>query len=116
MKSLSLVLALLTPTTAQQACLPKPRSIKLQSLTENPVSMFELLVMDENSINWASPVVNPEAVASQSSQFKEFGPENAVDGDGSTFSHTKSTTGDLEWWSVDLGNSHVVSEVIIENR
>lgn len=79
--------------------------------------MFELLAMDENNvINWASPLVNPNAVATQSSQFKGFKADNAIDMDYETFSHTNFNTGNQEWWQVDLGESHIIGEIHIKNR
>jgi hypothetical protein len=76
--------------------------------------MFEVLVMDENNVvNWATPKVNPMAVASQSSTKRPAA--SAVDGNLATFSLTDNVDGKV-WWKVDLGEVHTVGEVRIENR
>jgi hypothetical protein len=77
--------------------------------------MFEVVVMDENEINWASPLVNPMAVAEQSSTL--FDASAAIDGDINTYSKTDVDTADgtTQWWKVDLGDVRTVTEVRIEN-
>ena len=57
--------------------------------------------------------------ATQSTTFKnndaKFGPNNAVDGDYDTFSHTDSSDPNPTW-TVDLGGSSEVAIVSVSNR
>jgi hypothetical protein len=81
--------------------------------------MFELEALGDNGIiNYASAINTPTVTVTQSSTYKEFDATNAVDGDLSTFSHTKSNTGESEWWQVDLGSGvyHTVRTIRISNR
>jgi hypothetical protein len=119
MKSLSLALTLLASSTAQELCLPKVRAVTVTQTTTAVIHMFEVLVMDENNVvNWATPTVNPMAVASQSSLY--YPAIYAIDGNMATFSHTSEDQADnvdgKVWWKVDLGEAHTVGEVIIKNR
>jgi hypothetical protein len=116
MKSLSLALTLLASSTAQETCMPPVRSVGIGQSTTARIHMFEVVVMDANEVNWASPLVNPKAVASQSST-SNFEASLAIDGDISTHSETDadSANNKTQWWSVDLGEVRTVTEVRIEN-
>jgi hypothetical protein len=76
-----------------------------------------LLVMDENNVvNWATPLVNPMAVASRSlTKFPAFPASNAIDRNSLTRSEADAEDGVQQWWEVDLGEAHTVGEVCIEN-
>jgi hypothetical protein len=74
--------------------------------------MFEVQVFSQG-VNVAL-----QATAIQSSTFvsgsgTSFGASNAIDGDHSTFSHTRDAS---SWWEVDLGGSYSVESVNIKNR
>ncbi|KAL7478275.1 hypothetical protein ACHAW6_006120 [Cyclotella cf. meneghiniana] len=111
-----------TTTETTKPCLPTLRYIKLQSATDFPVSVFEIIALDKrNASNIALPSVNPSATATQSSTFQtknggSFDASLAIDGDLTTFSHTKSSTGNHEWIQIDLGSSQAVRGITVMNR
>jgi hypothetical protein len=74
--------------------------------------MFEVQVFSQG-VNVAL-----QATANQSSTFisgsgTSFDASNAIDGDDSTFSHTRDSS---SWWEVDLGGIYSVESVNIKNR
>lgn len=57
------------------------------------------------------------AVASQSSEFDKarYPAEKAIDGNPGTFTHTDGS--DVSpWWQIDLGGSHKIAAVVLQNR
>ena len=88
------------------------KRVKVQSTTPNPIQMFELQVL-ESGTNVAL-----QGSVRQSSAFNgnsaRFGPENAIDNDVSTFSHTKNEFG--SWWEVDLRELVGIQSIRILNR
>lgn len=57
----------------------------------------------------------PGVVATQSSQYGDSVPENAIDGDIVTEAHS-SNTGTPNWWQVDFSLPKAVSRVVLTNR
>jgi hypothetical protein len=53
--------------------------------------------------------------ASQGSQHGSYGPEKVVDGNYSTFNHTKNSNAS-NWLQIDLGGEFSIKEVLIYNR
>ena len=97
----------LSPT---KQCYPIANKLKVQSITGEPIQMFELEVYS-NDVNVA--LGKP---ASQSSNLKRiFGASNAVDGKGNTFSHTAAMD-ECSWFEVDLKESMPIDRVYIANR
>lgn len=47
---------------------------------------------------------------------KDRGPQLAIDGDLSTYNHTKNTAKPGEWWQVDLGSEVEIDEIVLHNR
>ena len=92
------------------ACTAK--KVKVQSTSSNPIHMFELQVLATGT-NFAL-----QGKVDQSSVFKgnqdKFGPENAIDNDVSTFSHTELIFG--SWWEIDLQQLVSVQSIHILNR
>ena len=92
------------------ACTAK--KVKIQSTSSNPIHMFELQVLATGT-NFAL-----QGKVDQSSVFKgnqdKFGPENAIDNDVSTFSHTELIFG--SWWEIDLQQLVSVQSIHILNR
>jgi len=96
------------------ACLPNARTVKLyQPITGLPIHVLEVKAMNASNANIAQG-----GTATQSSTFMDdqdkFGANNAVDGDSTTFTHTKSESN--PWWQVDLGDNYDISSIEILNR
>ena len=96
------------------ACLPNARTVKLyQPITGLPIHVLEVKAMNSFNANIAQG-----GTATQSSTFMDdhdkFGANNAVDGDSTTFTHTKSESN--PWWQVDLGDNYDISSIEILNR
>ncbi|KAL3779778.1 hypothetical protein HJC23_005995 [Cyclotella cryptica] len=108
--------------TATSSCPPTLRYIKLQSTTEYPISVFEVVALAANDgSNVASPSINPSATATQSSTLTSKNGAShdaslAIDGDLTTFTHTQSSTENPEWLQIDLGSSYTVTNITISNR
>jgi hypothetical protein len=108
--------------TTTKFCLPTLRYIKLQSTTDAPVSVFEVTALDKHNVsNIALTSVNPSATATQSSTYQTSNGVShdaslAIDGDLTTFSHTRPSTGNPEWIQIDLGSPQVVRGITILNR
>lgn len=47
---------------------------------------------------------------------EDRGPQLAIDGDLSTYNHTKNIARPGEWWQVDLGREMPIEEVMLHNR
>ena len=96
-----------SPTTS--GCLPNAKKVKIQSITGEPLQMFEVKVLSSGS-NVASG-----KYATQDSDYKskpeKFGAFRAVDEDGSSFSHTEMNS--CSWWEVDLGGAFAIESVSI---
>lgn len=88
--------------------------MKIQSITGNPINVFEVKVYS-SGFNIAE-----SKTADQSSTFNEdnprFGPENAVDSNENTFSHTNAYNKCSSWWEVDLGGLFSIESIMIINR
>jgi hypothetical protein len=91
---------------------PSQKSQGIQSMTGLPIQVFEVQVYSSEDENVALG-----KVASQSATLNDnprFAPENAIDEDNATFSHTKNDS--FSWWEVDLGDSYDIESVKILNR
>jgi hypothetical protein len=99
-------------TPPPSGCFPNAKKVKIQSITGEPLHMFEVKVLSSGS-NVASG-----KSASQDSTFKgnsdKFGALKAVDGKEGTFSHTEVDA--CGWWEVDLGGAFAIESVKIMNR
>ena len=95
---------------AEQSCIAN--KLKLESTTDNALHLFEVEIYAGGSN------VAKNKDATQSSVFKgdnrKFGSSNGVDGDLSSFFHTKAGIG--EYYEVDLGASFDVESLILKNR
>ena len=92
-------------------CYPLASKVKLQSITGEPIAIFEIEVMS-SGVNVAEG-----STASQSSTFKnkpQFEASSAVDGDLSSFSHTDGDS--CSWFEVDFEASVPIESVKIMNR
>ena len=96
-------------------CLPVAKRIEVKQTEQQPLSMFEFQAFgNSEQINLAA---NPDVTVTQSSTMKQFDATNAIDGDLSTFSHTKFSTGsDSAWWKIEFGTGQIINEVRITNR
>jgi hypothetical protein len=103
----------LVATASGDTCSPSNvRSICLESTTGKPIQMSELQAYTASGL-----VVATGKNATQSSTFKDSnvkcGASNAVDGNNSTFSHTKDVS---SIWEVDLADDYGISHTSIQNR
>eukprot|EP00956_Cyclotella_meneghiniana_P005463 scaffold6942_cov63-Cyclotella_meneghiniana.AAC.1 len=99
-----------TSPTGQPASLTcyNARKIRLEATTGAPLQIFELGALSSN-VNVAL-----QGTATQSSDFRsKYVASKAIDGNDNTFSHTKYFNA---WIEVDLGDSHLIDEVVIKNR
>lgn len=89
----------------------------------------DCLHMDEVAVNGYHTMAQPTAAptptlvdlssgkpASQSSTFQTQNAALVVDGDDSTFSHTKCYEGYAQWWKVDLEGTYTIASVNMVNR
>jgi len=84
------------------------RKIRLESTTGAHIQIFELEALSSN-VNVAL-----QGTATQSSDWgSKFVASNAIDGNENTFSHTRHSNA---WIEIDLGESHLIDEVVIKNR
>jgi hypothetical protein len=84
------------------------RKVRLESTTGAYIQLFELKALSSNDN------VALQGTATQSSDWNDrFVASKAIDGDETTFSHTKDASSYLE---VDLGNAYSIEKVVIVNR
>ena len=96
------------PTSTSTLTCYNIRKIRLESTTGANIQIFELEALSStvNIALWGT--------ATQSSDWDyKFRASNVIDGDESTFSHTKDSNAHLE---VDLGLSAIIDQVVIKNR
>jgi hypothetical protein len=115
--SLAALCAAAIPPLAHGSCLPSLiKSVKLQQTTDDFLNIFELQILDPTGANVALG-----KAATQSSVFYNYGPcengcfgSNAIDGNMGTWSHSVWEAN--AWLNVDLGASHEVEKIVIQNR
>ena len=125
--------SLSSEATAEQTelCLSTASTLTSSSPTPSPISSVTLVkkvrieattteILNIKEVRVFSDGVDVALTgsASQSSTFKnnanKFGASNAIDNDGSDFSHTDGAGG--SWWQVDLSNAVDVQSIEIDNR
>jgi phage-related protein len=89
--------------------LPKARTVKIELGTGENMNMFEVQVISSGN------EIARNKSARQSSTFKTFSADRALDGDLISFSHTNGF-GSSVWWEVDLGDEYPIESVTIMNR
>lgn len=89
-------------------CYSRARKVRVQATTGKQIQFFEFKVYSSGTN------IALQGTATQSSDYndKTFA-SNAIDGNNSTFSHTKDSNA---FWEVDLGNTFNVDGVLIFNR
>jgi len=95
------------------ACYPSAQKVKLQSITGDPIQVFEVKV-NSSGVNVAE-----SKTAKQSSTYQgkpRFSANKAIDGNGNTFCHTAASSQCPSWWEVDLGGMFPIESIEILNR
>ena len=105
--------------TGPSTCYPRASAVMIKQ-EEGIIAAFEVKVFSYTSDNTLKNVAL-EGTASQSSTFQNnearFGASNAIDSNGSSYSHTKSRgTSGSPWWKIDLPTSSKIESVVIKNR
>lgn len=103
------------PTTSPTLpCFPIIRKVKLHQLRKGvPIQVFELQVFSEAGTNIALGKTATQSSTLVRKSQESLNASNAVDGDLTTFSHTKDASA---WLEVDLEDAHPINNVGIVNR
>ena len=101
-----------SPANGGVSCGPQASVVKVQSLTDSPLSFFEVQVLS-SGINVAEGKSASQQSTYQNNDSK-FGAGKAVDGAMTTFSHTD--VGGCASWQVNLGGSYSIDSLLIHNR